>query len=64
MLLKDNLDWINVNALNEQPIDVLRLYSIRAFPTKIVVDPEGKVTGIFIGDDPQFYTHIDEIYKQ
>ncbi|MGI6478393.1 MAG: redoxin domain-containing protein [Salinivirgaceae bacterium] len=61
---EDNLDWINVNALNEQPIDVLRLYSIRAFPTKIVVDPEGKVTGIFIGDDPQFYTHIDEIYKQ
>ncbi|HOG20194.1 MAG TPA: TlpA disulfide reductase family protein, partial [Salinivirgaceae bacterium] len=60
---EDKLNWTNVNALNEQPIDILRLYSIRAFPTKIVVDPQGIVTGIFIGDDPQFYTHIDELYK-
>ncbi len=60
---EDNLNWQNVNALHGQSMDVLGLYKIRAFPTKIVIDPEGQITGLFIGDDPKFYTHIEEVYK-
>ena len=30
---------------------------------KIVVDPEGKIAKIVVGEDPAFYTYLDELFK-
>lgn len=60
---EDNLEWLHANALANQSVDILSLYSVRAFPTKFVIDPQGVITGVFIGDDPNFYTHLDSIFK-
>ena len=40
-----------------------RLYGIRGFPTKIVIDPEGKVAKVVKGEDPAFYEYLDEVLK-
>ena len=35
-------------------------YAIEGYPTKILVDPEGKIARVIIGEDPAFYTFLDE----
>ena len=43
--------------------DVSILYAIQGYPTKIVVDPEGKIAKIVVGEDPAFYQYLDELFK-
>lgn len=55
------LPWLHVrNAGNP---DVSKLYGVPGYPTKIVVDPEGKIAKIVVGEDPAFYTYLDELFK-
>ncbi len=60
---EDKLSWQHVNAFSEQPLDILALYTIKAFPTKVIIDPEGKYLGQFVGDDPEFYAFLEKLYK-
>jgi hypothetical protein len=39
-------------------------YNIEGFPTKAVVDPEGKLVKVVVGEDPAFYTFLDELFAQ
>ena len=58
---KHELPWLHVyNAGNP---DVSILYAIQGYPTKIVVDPEGKIAKIVVGEDPAFYQYLDELFK-
>ena len=41
----------------------MALYSVRGFPTKVVIDPEGKVAKTIVGEDPAFYDYLDEVIK-
>jgi thiol-disulfide isomerase/thioredoxin len=43
--------------------DITGLYEIQGFPTKIIVGKEGEVLKVVIGEDPEFYTALDEIMK-
>ena len=62
---KHELPWLHVycDMEDENSDDPLELYSVRGFPTKVVVDPEGKVAKIFVGEDPAFYDLLDEVLK-
>lgn len=53
------LPWINVR--NEGEPDVTVMYAVDGFPTKYVIDPEGKIAHKVIGEDPAFYTYLDEV---
>ncbi|HON19168.1 MAG TPA: TlpA disulfide reductase family protein [Salinivirgaceae bacterium] len=59
----DRLDWQQVNALEQTEIDVLKLYNIKVFPTKILIDPQGIMMARFIGDDPNLYSLLKQIYQ-
>ena len=41
----------------------LGLYAVRGFPTKVVVDPQGNVAKVIVGEDPAFYDYLDEVLK-
>lgn len=60
---EDKLDWQQVNALEQTHIDILTLYSIRAFPSRVVIDPEGRIISRFVGDDPKFYEFLQNVYQ-
>ena len=66
---KHELPWLHVyNAGNPDVSiagnpDVSILYAIQGYPTKIVVDPEGKIAKIVVGEDPAFYQYLDELFK-
>ena len=58
---KNELPWLHV--YNPQSSNLLRIYRIEGFPTKIIVGPDGSIVKTIIGEDPQFYTFLDELFK-
>ncbi len=55
------LPWLHVYCPKESPL--LGQYQIQGFPTKVIVSAEGKIVRTVIGEDPQFYTFLDELLK-
>lgn len=58
---KHQLPWLHV--YNPKTSDVLSKYAIQGFPTKIIVGPDGKIVKTIVGEDPAFYTLLDELMK-
>lgn len=56
---KHQLPWIHV--YNPKGSDVLDKYGVQGFPTKIVIGPDGKIVKTIVGEDPAFYTLLDEV---
>lgn len=59
---KYELPWLHV--YNPRNSSVLEDYGVTGFPTKIVISPEGKITKVIVGEDPAFYTYLDEIFNK
>ena len=56
------LPWLHVYCPKESTI--LADYGITGFPTKIVIGPDGKIVRTIVGEDPAFYTLLDELFGQ
>ena len=56
-----DMPWIHVR--NEGNPDVSVMYGIEGYPTKIIVDKEGKIVKKIVGEDPEFYKFLDELLK-
>lgn len=56
------LPWLN---LWDDPDNttVMKLYQLRGFPTKIIIDPKGIIRNITLGEDPEFYTTLNALVK-
>ena len=58
-----------LNDLKGQPLSlsslrgkVLSDYGVQGFPTKIIIGPDGKIVKTIVGEDPAFYTFLDELF--
>jgi len=58
---KHELPWLHV--YNPRTSSVLKDYAIQGFPTKIIIGPDGKIVKTIVGEDPAFYTLLDELFK-
>ncbi|MCH5319759.1 MAG: TlpA family protein disulfide reductase [Paramuribaculum sp.] len=58
---KYQLPWINL--YNPDDSNVRKDYEIQVFPTKIIINPEGRISKYVIGEDPDFYNQLSEIIK-
>lgn len=54
------LPWLHV--YNPRNSSLTSDYGVRGFPTKIILDPEGKIVKAVAGEDPAFYTFLDELF--
>ena len=59
---KHELPWLNVYQPSEGAVQTTKLYGIQGFPTKILVGPDGKIVKTVVGEDPAFYTFLDETF--
>lgn len=50
---KYKLPWVNV--YNPQNSTLLMEYGVQGFPTKVIVNPEGKIANITVGENPSFF---------
>ena len=62
---KHEIPWLHVywDKDDENCDNPLELYSVKGFPTKVVVDPEGQVAKIIVGEDPAFYEYLDSVMQ-
>ena len=58
---KYELPWISL--LNPAGNDLVKVYQVEGFPTKIIIDPKGNIAKIVLGEDPEFYTYLDSLMK-
>ncbi len=58
---KHELPWLHV--YNPRDSKLLADYGIQGFPTKIIVGPDGKIVKTIVGEDPAFYTLLDQLFK-
>lgn len=53
------MPWINVR--NDENSDVVSQYAVQGFPTKIIIDKEGKIVEVVVGESPEFYDSLKKI---
>ncbi len=58
---KFQLPWVHV--YNSEQAGVDKMYGIQGFPTKMIVDPQGKIVDITTGEDPSFFERLDNLMK-
>ena len=62
---KHEIPWLHVywDKDDENCDNPLDLYSVKGFPTKVIVDPEGQVAKIVVGENPAFYEYLDSVLQ-
>lgn len=63
-LQKYELPWLNLWNNPEGDNEILKMYGIQGFPTKLIIDPKGIVRNITIGEDPEFYKVLTNLLKK
>ena len=58
------LPWKQVRCPDDQFRSLVEKYSIEGFPTKVIVDPKGKIVKVIVGEDPSFYTFLDQLFSK
>jgi len=58
---KNEMNWVHV--MNLTTADVPVLYGISGYPTKFILDPELHIVARIIGESPEFYKKLDELFK-
>jgi len=58
---RHELPWLHV--YNPRQSDVLAKYGVQGFPTKVIVGPDGKIVKTIVGEDPAFYTLLDQLFQ-
>lgn len=60
---KYQLPWIHVRN-DHDGFDLTVAYAIQGYPTKIVVDRDGKIAKVAVGEDPAFYTYLESLFEK
>ena len=58
------LPWLQVRCPDDKLQSLAEKYQIEGFPTKVVIDPEGKIVKVIVGEDPAFYTFLDQLFAK
>ena len=58
----NQLPWLNV-INNKEGEDVSKLYAVSGYPTKVIIDPQGNLNKIVVGESKEFYEYLDKILK-
>lgn len=58
---KHEIPWINVYNGNDRAL--YEAYNITGFPTKAIINPEGKLVDVTVGEDPAFFTRLADLIK-
>lgn len=59
---KYKLPWVHV--YNPANSDVLAKYAVQGFPTKVIVNPKGKIADITVGENPAFFDTLAKLINE
>lgn len=63
-LVKYGFPWINVFDGGKGVESTSVRYGVEGYPTKVVVNPEGKIALKVVGEDPQFYAQLEQLINK
>ncbi len=55
------LPWLHV--YNPAEGTLTTTYAIKGFPTKILIDPNGVIVRVVLGEEEDFYPYLDEVFS-
>jgi thiol-disulfide isomerase/thioredoxin len=58
---KNQLPWLQVK--NEKTNDITAIFGIQSYPTLIIINPDGKIMKRFLGEDTEFFTTLDNLFR-
>lgn len=58
---KYELPWLQL--YNGNNTEIYTAYNIEGFPTKAIINPDGKLVDLTIGEDPSFFTRLAKFVK-
>lgn len=60
---ENELTWkhVRMDRANKEQTAILQQYGVSGFPTKVILSAEGKIIKVVVGEDPAFYTLLDEL---
>lgn len=60
----DSLDMPWHHVIISRRFEVIREYRVKSYPTKIIIDPEGRIVKCITGDDPRFFMQLDKLFGE
>ena len=60
---ENDMNWTHIMNDAKGNTDLCKLYQVQGFPTKVLIDPQGKIVEVFVGEVPEFYQKLDELLK-
>lgn len=57
---EEGLKWTNLYNGNDD--EILTRYAVEGFPTKVLIDKEGKIVEVFVGESQDLYDKLDELF--
>lgn len=60
-VIEKGLPWLHVYNKNDDN-DVRKNLGVYAYPTKLIIDPQGKIINLFVGETNDFYTYLDKLF--
>lgn len=60
-LTRYDMPWKHV--INDGGVDVSALYGVGGYPTKILVNPAGRIERVFVGEGGALYRYMDELLR-
>lgn len=57
---KHSLPWTNL--YNGYEKEVTTRYAVNGFPTKVLIDPDGNLVQIFVGESEELYQKLDKLF--
>ena len=63
---ESGLTWkhVRMDRANKEQTAILQAYGVSGFPTKVILSAEGKILKVVVGEDPAFYTFLDELLAE
>ena len=60
---EDQMTWTQIlNNEDREVCDVVKLYGITAFPTKVLIDPDGKIIVKTVGESAPIDEKLKEVF--
>ncbi|MBQ3827200.1 MAG: TlpA family protein disulfide reductase, partial [Prevotella sp.] len=57
---KNQMNWQHVqNTKNDK---VPQQYAVSGYPTKVIINPNGTINQVFIGEKEEFYQYLDKLF--
>lgn len=58
---KNQMNWLHV--FNAKSDNIPQQYAVSGYPTKVIINPNGTINQVFVGEKEEFYEYLDQLFR-